>query len=172
MTGTPRSCTPRCSVTRIRCMRCVAWTDTSHNHRVRTTTTTTTTSRFSHSVAFCSQSERVLRPSVEHIVNVLPFLQILDVPVPQVVDQLVEFMQRLDTVTPVQVIAVPKISLRTESRSVLWTGVVRRRNCWWKCRLSCVVPFCSSSLPSRTWTFQFLAPMVIMVVFKVFPGQG
>ena len=54
---------------------------------------------------------RVQRHTVEHIIGVLPYEQILDVPVPQMGDQLVEFTQRLDTATPVQVIAVPKISL-------------------------------------------------------------
>ena len=50
------------------------------------------------------------RHTVEQIIDV-PHVQILDVPVPQMGDQLVEFMQRLDTATPVQVIAVPKISM-------------------------------------------------------------
>ena len=51
------------------------------------------------------------RHTVEHIIDVLPHVQILDVPVPQMGDRLVEFMQRLGTATSVQVIAVPKISL-------------------------------------------------------------
>ena len=56
--------------------------------------------------------ERVQLHSVEHIVDVLPFVQNLDVPVPQVEVELVEFMQRLDTQLPVvQAVAVPKISL-------------------------------------------------------------
>ena len=38
--GTPGVLTPRCSATRIRCICCVAWTDTSHILKVRTTTTT------------------------------------------------------------------------------------------------------------------------------------
>ena len=54
---------------------------------------------------------RVQRRTVEHVIDVLLHVQILDVPVPQMGDQLVESMQRLDTATPVQVIAVPKISL-------------------------------------------------------------
>ena len=57
------------------------------------------------------QQGRVQRHTVEHIIDVLPCVQILDVPVPQMGGQLVELMQRLDIVTPVQVIAVPKISL-------------------------------------------------------------
>ena len=49
--------------------------------------------------------------TVEHIVDDCPFVQILDVLVPQLENQLVEFMQKLDTSIRVQVIAVPKISL-------------------------------------------------------------
>ena len=40
----------------------------------------------------------VQRHTAVHIVDILPYVQILLVPVPQVGDQLVEFMQRLDTV--------------------------------------------------------------------------
>ena len=56
--------------------------------------------------------ERVQRHTVVHIVDVSPFVQILDVPVPQIGNQQVEFMQRLDTWSS------PR-SLRTESHSVL-----------------------------------------------------
>ena len=52
--------------------------------------------------------ERVQRNTVVHIVDVSPFVQILDVLVP---DQMVEFMKIHDTQSPVeQVIAVPKLS--------------------------------------------------------------
>ena len=47
---------------------------------------------------------------MEHIVGFSPFVQILDVPGPQMVDQPVKVLKMLDTVTPEQVIAVPKIS--------------------------------------------------------------
>ena len=54
---------------------------------------------------------QVQRHTVEHIVDVSPFVQILDVLVPQMGYQLVELMKMLDTATPVeQVIAVPQIS--------------------------------------------------------------
>ena len=54
---------------------------------------------------------RVQRNTVVHIVDVSPFLQILDVRVPQMGDQLVEFMKMHDAQSLVeQVIAVPKIS--------------------------------------------------------------
>ena len=56
-----------------------------------------------------------------HIVDILPYVQILDVPVPQMGGQLVEFMQHLDTsILDEQVIAVPKIFLdRIPQRSAL-----------------------------------------------------
>ena len=54
----------------------------------------------------------VQRHTVLHIVDILPYVQILDVPVPQLGGrELVEFMQKHDTVTPEQVIEVPKLSL-------------------------------------------------------------
>ena len=53
--------------------------------------------------------EGVKRHTVEHIIDV-PFVQILDVPVAQMGNQVVVFLQTLDTVTPEQVIEVPKLS--------------------------------------------------------------
>ena len=52
----------------------------------------------------------VQRHTALHIVDILPYVQILDVPVPQLGGELVEFMQKHDTVTPEQVIEVPKLS--------------------------------------------------------------
>ena len=55
--------------------------------------------------------ERVQLRTVEHITDVVPVVQILDIPVPQKVERLADFLVLLDTQTPVeQVIAVPKIS--------------------------------------------------------------
>ena len=58
--------------------------------------------------------ERVQLRTVEHIADVVPMVQILDAPVPQVgelgVDQLVEALRHLDLLIPEQVIEVPKIS--------------------------------------------------------------
>ena len=49
--------------------------------------------------------------TVEHITDVVLVVQILDIPVPQKVERLADFLVLLDTQTPVeQVIAVPKIS--------------------------------------------------------------
>ena len=53
--------------------------------------------------------ERVQRHTVEHFADLAPMVQILDVLVPQVVDQLVEVFRLLDFAVPAQVIDVPKI---------------------------------------------------------------
>ena len=64
---------------------------------------------------------RVQRHTAQHIVDILLYVQILDVPMPQMEGQLVGFMQNLDTSTlDEQVFAVPKISLdRIPQRSAL-----------------------------------------------------
>ena len=65
---------------------------------------------------------RIAARGQEHIVGFSPFVQIFDVPVPQMGDRSAQDLSR-------------------ESRSDLWTGVVRRgRNSWWKCRLLCLLP--------------------------------
>ena len=82
----------------------------------------------------------------------------------------------------------------TKSRSALCFAIRNWRNSWWKCRLSCLSPFSSSSFQSRTLTLQSrcswfagwwrpsrIPPRteancsfcVSVEVFKVFsPGQG
>ena len=55
--------------------------------------------------------ERVQQHTVEHEDVICPLVQILDAPVPQLGEQLVQFFRSLDTQVPVeQVIDVPKIS--------------------------------------------------------------
>ena len=53
---------------------------------------------------------RVQRHTVEQRIEHTPYLQILDAPVPQKVEQLVDSFKDLDSHVPVQVIEVPKIS--------------------------------------------------------------
>ena len=53
---------------------------------------------------------RVQRHTVEHIIEVLPHVQILDVLLPQVGDQLLEVLRFLDSQVPELAIDVPKIS--------------------------------------------------------------
>ena len=54
--------------------------------------------------------ERVPRHTVEQMADVAPMVQILDAPVPQMVDQLVDVLKLFDNSVPEQVIDVPKIS--------------------------------------------------------------
>ena len=53
---------------------------------------------------------RVQRHTMEQRIEHTPYVQILDAPVPQKVEQLVDFFKDLDSHVPVQVIEVPKIS--------------------------------------------------------------
>ena len=55
----------------------------------------------------------VMRHTVVHIVDILPYVQFFDVPVPQMGNQVVEVLQFVDSLVPVaeQVIDVPKIFL-------------------------------------------------------------
>ena len=50
------------------------------------------------------------RHTVEQRIVHTPYVQILDAPVPQMVEQLVDFFKDLDVEVPAQVIEVPKIS--------------------------------------------------------------
>ena len=62
-------------------------------------------------IACVRPQERVHRHTAAHIVDVSPFVQVLDVPVPQTGNQLLEEVLKMhDIVTPEQVVAVPKIS--------------------------------------------------------------
>ena len=54
--------------------------------------------------------ERVQLRTVEHIADVVPMVQILDIPVPQMENQLVEVCRQLDILIPEQAIEVTKIS--------------------------------------------------------------
>ena len=47
---------------------------------------------------------------MEQLADLAPMVQILDVPVPQMVDQLVDVLKLFDNSVPEQVIDVPKIS--------------------------------------------------------------
>ena len=54
--------------------------------------------------------ERVQRHTMEQFVRVAPMVQILDAPVPQMVDKLEDVLKIVDHHVPVQVVEVPKIS--------------------------------------------------------------
>ena len=108
----------------------------------------------------------VLRHTAAHIVDILPYVQILDVLVPQLGDQVVELLQEIDAPALVeQVVAVPKISL-TGSRSALCVVVRGGHNSWWKCPRSCSSLLYSSRMPSRSSSFQFLTVVAIGAVLE------
>ena len=82
------------------------------------------------SVTDPAPQERVERHIVEHRIEASSFVQILDAPVPQGGNQLVEAFQHLDLHVPKLVVEVPKISSsprRSRRRRFLWC---RRRNSW------------------------------------------
>ena len=84
--------------------------------------------------------EQIQQRSVEQRAESFPMVQMLCIPVPQLVDQLVEVLKRLDTAVVEQVIAVPKIS---PSRFVWFSVSGRWRNSCWKCLLSCLQQPCA-----------------------------
>ena len=116
--------------------------------------------------------EKVQQCTVELLADVVPMVQVLDVPVPQMEDQVVEVLQKFDVPSVEQVIAVPK--------SLCHFVVRRRQNISWKCRWSPDIHW--RSLPcrpwgggqqrhwrSRLWTFQFLrVGGGVAEVFKVY----
>ena len=133
--------------------------------------------------------ERVQLRTVEHIADVVPMVQILDIPVPQMENQLVAVLSHIDSLVPEQVSPCPG-SHGDPAFRVRFSASRRRRNSWWKRRRSCltwmllnrpltfhlaqvvvlameVTKLVSQDrvqqrLPSRTLSFQFL-----VVVFKV-----
>ena len=100
--------------------------------------------------------------------DVVPMVQILGTPVPQMGGQMVGVLKLLDSAIPGQVTAVPKISHRPHPRCVRFSLSRRWRSSWWKCRLPRLFRLCSSRLPSRSLTCQVLLLVVIVEVFKVF----
>ena len=73
------------------------------------------------SVTDPAPQERVERHVVEHRIAACPFVQILDAPVPQGGNQLVDAVRHLDLLVPDQVVEVPKIwssSRRSRRRRV------------------------------------------------------
>ena len=71
----------------------------------------TTNSRPDRLLDVSGPQEQVQRRTMEQIVDCVPVVPLLDVPVPQMVDQLVEVLRPLDTVVLEQVIEAPKITL-------------------------------------------------------------
>ena len=100
--------------------------------------------------------ERVQRHTVDQIVETFVPVQVLDDPVPQMVDQLVEVFKLLDIAVPEQVVDVPKISQDRYPAAHCAVGGSANR------------PFFSSSRPL---TFQFLVVEHIFVEFFMVSSQ-
>ena len=103
--------------------------------------------------------ERVLRRTVEQIVDAVPLVPLLDDPVPQTVKQQVDVLRFFNTLCPVseQVDILCDVSVATHS----WW------NSWWKCRRPYPTLRYFSGLWSSTSTFQFLLVEGETLVFKV-----
>ena len=101
-----------------------------------------------------------MRRTVEQNVDAVTFPS-LGVPEPQMGDRLVEVLQKIDTVIPEQVTAVPKISYDSTPQ-----GVVDRRRPQEALR-SCPFPRCSR-MRSRSLPFLVLVVVVGGEVFKVY----
>ena len=65
------------------------------------------------------RQEVLVRHVVEHMADVCPVVQTLDVPVPQMVDTVLEFFRALDPPVDEQVISVPKISTDSVSQRLV-----------------------------------------------------
>ena len=100
-------------------------------------------------LAASGPQERALRHTVEQLADCVTVVPLLDSPVPQVVDQLVDVLKFFNKSLAEQVVEVPKIALQDG-----W------RNSWWKCQRS---PFSSS----RPLAFQFRVVVGVVEVFKV-----
>ena len=113
-----------------------------------------------------SGRERDQRRTVVQIVDRPLVVPSLDVPVPQMENQLVEVCRHLDLPIPKQAIEVPKISLHPVFfASARFLRCSRRRNSWWKC-LQLFLSIRCTGLWSRMWTFQFLMVVVVGEVSK------
>ena len=112
--------------------------------------------------------ERDQRHTVEQIVDTVLFVPSLDVPVPQMENQLVDECRFLDVLIPSRLSKCP----RSRLHPVLLAGAVcaslsRRQNSWCKYRRSSPILLCCSELWSRTSTFQFLVVEGETSVLKV-----
>ena len=121
--------------------------------------------------------ERIQQRTMEQLADVVPMVQILDVLVPQVVDQLHDIMRFFDSLLPVpeQVFEVSKILLDdVPMRTTVRTAVRDTRLAEQLVEVPTIVSILPcSGLWSSTSTFQFLVVEGEFLVFKVFSsGQS
>ena len=90
--------------------------------------------------AWQSRRERVQRHTVEQLGELAPMVQILDAPVPQMVDQPMDVLTRFDIPVSEQVIEVPKISCLSRPLFARFSGSRRWRSSWWTCQEDIPVP--------------------------------
>ena len=108
--------------------------------------------------------DRVKRHTVEHIIDVLS-VQILDAPVPQMVDNVMDALRRLDRPIAKQVIAVPKISCSScPSRAVLREPQTAEQ----LAKVPTILYFLKQPITSISSTFPFLVVGLLLEVHKVF----
>ena len=96
--------------------------------------------------------ERVLRHTVDQFVVAVHLVPVLDVPVPQTVDTVLDFFRALDLPVHEQVIAVPKISTDRVSQRLVERRLPQMVE-QWTCQLCCLL--CASR--SRSLAFQLLS---------------
>ena len=105
------------------------------------------------------RQEKVERHVVEDLGELVPLVQILDLPVPQMVDNVLDALR-----IPVSPMAVQVVEVATILIDVIPAlSLVPRRNNWWKCRPCCLPPASPCGSRSRSSTLLFL-----VVVVKVF----
>ena len=107
------------------------------------------------------------RHFAEHMAELAPLVQILDAPVPQLVDNVMDAFRFLDLPMTEQVIEVPRISC-PPCLFVLVFLYRRRRNSWWMCRLCCLPRVSPCRSPSRSLTLQFSMSVLMVEVYKDF----
>ena len=103
---------------------------------------------------------------MEHIADVVPMVQILDIPVLLGADQLVEVGRHLDFLIPKKVIEVPKISLDQVPRHRM-VDLARPPQMAEQLADDHLLLY-AAGLSSRPWTFQFLMIVVAGAVEEAF----
>ena len=110
---------------------------------------------------------RIQQRTMEQLADVVPMVQILDTPVPQMVEQLLDVLRFFGfCLFPSRLSMCPRSCSMTSLCAPL-CAFRGWRNSWWKCRRSYPILPCDR-LRSSTSTFQFLVVEGDTLVFKVF----
>ena len=114
------------------------------------------------------RQDKVVRHVVEDLGEFAPLVQILDLPVPQTVDNVADALRILDFPIAEQVIEVPHDLLFSVSFSFSPFLSRSQRNSWWKCPPCCLPSASPCGSRNRSLTLQFL----VVVVKVLSPGQS